>query len=75
MSEQTEKSTISIGDLFESDGRCRTFWTVEAITKVPRRGTFVRLSEIDGLGRVTIPAIELGILCGFRSAKQNSIKP
>ncbi|CCG42963.1 hypothetical protein [Magnetospirillum molischianum] len=74
MSEQAEKSTISVGDLFEIEGRSRTFWTVEAITKVPRHGILVRLSEIDGLGRVTIPAIELGIINGFRSAKQHSLK-
>jgi len=79
MSEQIGKTSISIGDLFEIDGRCRTFWTVEAITEVPRQGTFIRLSEIDGLGRVTLPATNLSILSGFRRRNEielfNNLKP
>jgi len=73
MSEPTAIPTIAVGDLFESNGRRRTFWTVEAVTKVPRQGTLVRLAEIEGLGRVTISALDLDILCGFRSTKRRGV--
>lgn len=73
MPESVSSSSIAIGDLFESDGRRRTFWAVETITYVPRKGMIIRLAEIDGTGRLNIPAIDLDILSDFRIFKRNDL--
>jgi len=75
MPESMSSSSIAIGDLFESDGRRRTFWAVETITYVPRKGTIIRLAEIDGTGRLNIPAVDLDILSDFRRLKRNDAGP
>jgi hypothetical protein len=73
MPDSTARPAIAVGDLFESDGRGRTLWAVEAILKVPRQGTFIRLAEIEGLGRVTLPAFDLDIPMGFRCTKRHGV--
>ena len=52
-------SPIAVGDLFEMEGRRRTVWTVRKLLKVPGSGTLVEMSQVDGMGHVTVKLDEL----------------
>jgi hypothetical protein len=56
---------VALGDLYQSDGRSRTVWSVDSIIDVPKSGTMVRLTKIDGYGSVTVHASQLGVSGGF----------
>ncbi|MDR3438308.1 hypothetical protein [Telmatospirillum sp.] len=63
--------SIHIGDLFLSDGRQRPVWVVDSIINMPRGETMIRLALVDGIAKVTIPAINLGF--GFRPVRQAAV--
>jgi hypothetical protein len=67
--ESPQCTKIEIGDQYEIEGRLTTSWLIDAITNVPGHGTMVRLSQIDGLCRVTVPASELSLTKGFWRTK------
>ncbi len=50
---------LQSGDLFEMVGRQRTVWTVERIITVPGKGALAELSQIDGIGRITVKTMDL----------------
>jgi hypothetical protein len=50
---------IAVGDLFEMEGRRRTIWTVRKLLKVPGSGILVEMSQVEGMGRVTVKLDEL----------------
>lgn len=56
---------VTLGDLYQSDGRSRTVWSVDSIIDVPKSGTMVRLAKIDGYGSVTVHLSQLGVGSGF----------
>lgn len=56
---------ISIGDLYQSDGRSKAVWSVDSIINVPRSGAMVRLTKVDEYGSVTVHASQLGVGSGF----------
>ena len=57
---------VRVGDLFEMVGRQRTVWTVERLVAVPGKGTLAELSQIDGIGRITVKTMDLFAQIQFR---------
>ncbi len=45
---------IQCGDLFEMVGRIKTLWTVEKLLKVRNFPARAQMSQVDGLGRLTV---------------------
>jgi len=58
--------TVNVGDLFESGNRNQMLWSVDTVITVPGQGNFVRLIQLDGMGRVNISVDDLMCLQGFR---------
>ena len=65
---------VAIGDLYESDGRNRDVWVVDSIINVPKSGTMVRLSMVDGIAKITLPLHNLGISQGFKRVNEAVLK-
>ncbi|WP_184263682.1 hypothetical protein [Novispirillum itersonii] len=59
------RQSVAVGDLYETEGRRRTTWVVQSVVDAPHQGTLVRLVQVDGLGKVTIPISDLGYAGGF----------
>ena len=57
---------ISVGDLFQSEGRSQALWVVDEIIRVPRTGTLARLAQLDGIAKVTLQISQFGCGCGFK---------
>ncbi|HXP97990.1 MAG TPA: hypothetical protein VN809_14840 [Telmatospirillum sp.] len=55
-----DNRSIHVGDLFLSDGRQRPVWVIDSIITMPRGETMIRLALVDGIAKVTVPAISLG---------------
>jgi hypothetical protein len=45
---------IRLGDLYEMSGRERTTWTVEKLINARNLPPQAEMSQVDGLGRVTV---------------------
>jgi hypothetical protein len=67
----TDNRTIHVGDLFLSDGRQRPVWVVDSIINMPRGETMIRLALVDGVAKVTVPAVSLGF--GFKPVQQSAV--
>ena len=61
-----DMATIAIGDLYQIEGRRWTTWAVDAVVRVPRTGTMVRLAHVGGVGRVTFHVSRLSGGHGFQ---------
>ncbi|CAA7623882.1 hypothetical protein MCP1_400004 [Candidatus Terasakiella magnetica] len=57
---------VLLGDLYEMVGRQRTVWTVKRLVTVPGKGSLAELSQIDGIGRVTVKTIDLAAQIQFK---------
>jgi hypothetical protein len=53
------QSLVRIGDLFEMVGRQRTIWSVIRLVKIPGSNLLAEMSQIDGLGRVSVKVDDL----------------
>jgi hypothetical protein len=65
---------VAVGDLYESDGRNRDVWVVDSIINVPKSGTMVRLSMVDGIAKITVSATNLGTMPGFKRVNEAVLK-
>lgn len=61
------------GDLFQSSGRRTVVWVVDSVVRVPNAGPQVRLSQLDGVGKLTVPLAELDCGQGFRRIVEASL--
>jgi hypothetical protein len=66
---------VALGDLYQSDGRSRTAWSVDGIIDVPKSGTMVRLAKIDGYGSATVHSRKGGLALPVPLISQGRPKP